>query len=311
MKVLFIDPKARKTAEFQFGITARIIALASFCLLPFVAGFGGYALAVSLLPSMVDTGEQVAELQSALKNQRKAIDNIRADAQRKVDGLSIRMAEIQARVMRLDALGERVAEVAQFDKDEFNFSTLPAMGGVFFESELSSVDIDDFQDSIAAMERTLESREQQLDVISQLLKNRDLSKQMKVEGWPVESGWISSRYGSRNDPFTGKVAAHYGVDFASKYGSPISSVAAGVVTWSGNRSGYGLTVEVSHGGGYMTRYAHTSESLVSVGQLVKKDEAIAKIGQSGRSTGPHLHFEVFKNGRNVDPASYIRRTNRS
>lgn len=309
MKILLIDKNAKRTVEYQLGTGTRMLAIASLCLLPFIFGFGGYALAVSWLPATA--GEQVGDLRLALSGQKQTISEIRAEAQRKVDALSVRVAQLQARLMRLDALGERVAEVAKFDKDEFDFNATPAVGGMSKDAAALSPSLADFETTLAHLEHTVESREQQLGVISQLLKNRDLSEQIKVDGWPVEKGWISSLFGARNDPFTGKVTPHYGIDFASKLGSPVKAVAAGVVTWSGYRNGYGLTVEVNHGGGYMTRYAHNSENVVVVGQLVKKDDAIAKVGTSGRSTGPHLHFEVFKNGRHVDPASYVHRTNRS
>lgn len=309
MKILLIDKNAKRTMEYQLGTSTRVLAIASLCLLPFIFGFGGYTLAVSWLPATAS--EQVGDLRVALSGQKQTIADIRAEAQRKVDALSVRMAQLQAQLMRLDALGERVTEVAKFDKEEFDFNTKPAVGGMDKSATALSPNLVNFETSLAQLERTIESREQQLGVLSQLLKNRDLSNQTKVDGWPVEKGWISSAYGQRNDPFTGKVSSHYGIDFASKLGTPVMSVAAGVVTWSGYRNGYGLTVEVNHGGGYLTRYAHNSETTVAVGQLVKKDDAIAKVGTSGRSTGPHLHFEVFKNGRHVDPASYVHRTNRS
>ncbi len=121
---------------------------------------------------------------------------------------------------------------------------------------------------------------------------------------------MSSRFGRRTDPFNGRVAWHEGVDFAGKLNSDIVSVAAGVVTWSEERSGYGIMVEINHGGGFSTRYAHCSENLVQVGDVVKKGQVIAKMGSSGRSTGPHVHFEVYKHGRAVDPASYIHRAAR-
>jgi len=212
--------------------------------------------------------------------------------------------------MRLDALGERIAEVADFDKDEFNFDTSPAVGG-YSDGSTSVASVDSLTPLLTSMDYGLEQREQQMGVLSELLKDRQLSEQTLVQGWPIDTGWMSSLYGRRTDPFTGKPGNHNGVDFASKYGEPVRTIAAGVVTWSGYRHGFGLTVEVNHGGGYMTRYAHSSENLVTVGQLVEKGEQVAKVGSSGRSTGPHLHFEVFKNGRNVDPAAYIRRTNRS
>ena len=115
---------------------------------------------------------------------------------------------------------------------------------------------------------------------------------------------------SRIDPISGERAWHDGADFAGREGSDILAVASGVVSWSGYRSGYGTMVEVSHGDGLSTRYAHNQQNLVDVGDLVRRGDVIALMGSSGRSTGPHVHFEVFKNGRAVDPASYVRRTHR-
>ena len=122
---------------------------------------------------------------------------------------------------------------------------------------------------------------------------------------------MSSPYGKRIDPFTGELAWHHGVDFATgELGVEIKTVASGVVTYAGERQGYGLLVEVNHGNGYETLYAHDQEVLVKACDVVKKGQIIALSGSTGRSTGPHVHFEVHKNGRVVDPASYISRTHR-
>jgi len=128
-----------------------------------------------------------------------------------------------------------------------------------------------------------------------------------VAGRPIKKGWMSSRYGKRTDPFTGRLAWHAGVDFAGKMGADIVAVASGVVTWAGPRYGYGRLVEINHGNGYKTRYAHCKELNVAVGDVVRKGDVVALMGSSGRSTGPHVHFEVYKNGRTVDPAAYIHR----
>jgi murein DD-endopeptidase MepM/ murein hydrolase activator NlpD len=121
---------------------------------------------------------------------------------------------------------------------------------------------------------------------------------------------MSSHFGRRVDPFTGRIATHEGVDFAGKLGSEIIAVGSGVVTWSSERYGYGQMVEINHGSGFMTRYAHNLENKVEVGDVVKKGQVIALMGTSGRSTGPHVHFEVYKHGRPVDPAAYIHRASR-
>ena len=128
---------------------------------------------------------------------------------------------------------------------------------------------------------------------------------------PCTRGWISSNFGRRIDPFNGDLAWHQGVDFATGVtGVDVSSVASGVVTFAGERSGYGLLVEINHGNGYESLYAHNEETLVNPGDIIKKGQIIALSGNSGRSTGPHVHFEIHKNGRVIDPASYINRTNR-
>lgn len=143
-----------------------------------------------------------------------------------------------------------------------------------------------------------------------LLAQRKIQRDVFIAGRPVKKGWMSSRFGRRTDPFNGQVAWHNGVDFAGKLKSDIVSVAAGVVTWSGPRYGYGEMVEINHGNGFTTRYAHNSENKVAIGEVVKKGQVIALMGTSGRSTGPHVHFEVYKHGRAVDPSSYIHRTHR-
>ena len=132
-----------------------------------------------------------------------------------------------------------------------------------------------------------------------------------LAGRPVDQGWIASGFGKRPDPFTGKMTFHSGVDFSTgRAGAEIKTVASGVVTWSGPRSRYGLMVEVNHGNGFATRYAHAEKLFVNVGDIVEKGESVALVGSTGRSTGPHVHFEIYKNGRVVDPAAYIHRTAR-
>ena len=153
-------------------------------------------------------------------------------------------------------------------------------------------------------------REAQFDVLAGLLSSEQLRAESTPAGRPIVSGWQSSRYGHRIDPISGQRAWHDGVDFAGKEGSEIFAVASGVVSWSGYRSGYGKMVEVAHGDGLSTRYAHNKENNVQVGDLVRRGDVIALMGSTGRSTGPHVHYEVFKHGRAVDPATYINRTHR-
>jgi len=175
----------------------------------------------------------------------------------------------------------------------------------------NSVDIQqELATMFARLDNSLNSRESQLNVLQSMLTENKLKSERMVAGRPITKGWMSSEYGMRVDPFHGNKRWHGGVDFAGRKGSDIIAVASGVVTWSGERSGYGLMVELNHSDGYITRYAHNDKNVAALGAIVKKGDVIAKMGSSGRSTGPHVHFEVFKNGRTVDPASYIRRTSR-
>jgi murein DD-endopeptidase MepM/ murein hydrolase activator NlpD len=159
---------------------------------------------------------------------------------------------------------------------------------------------------MTALDYQLDNREVQLNVLESVLMNENLQQRVYPQGRPVKSGWLSSYFGKRTDPFTGKPANHTGIDFAGQMGAEIVAVADGVVTWSGDRYGYGVMVEINHGNGYATRYAHNSENLVAVGDEVKKGQIVALMGETGRATGPNLHFEVLQNGRRVNPVKFIR-----
>lgn len=166
--------------------------------------------------------------------------------------------------------------------------------------------VSEFNAALEQLAQQVNDRARQLNVLETMLMNRHLQAEAFPAGRPVLAGWLSSKFGKRTDPFTGKREHHKGVDFAGKAGSDIIAVAAGVVTWAGERSGYGKLVEISHGNGYVTRYGHNKELLVKVGDRVDKGHRLGLMGSTGRSTGPHVHFEVIRNGKVVDPTKYIR-----
>lgn len=213
---------------------------------------------------------------------------------------------MQARLMRMEALGERVTEVADLDEGEFSFDKPAPVGGPTAASE-KPLGWSDLQSNLQGLSMQLKSRESELEVLESLLRNREYRQATVVAGRPVKWGWVSSGYGKRVDPFTGKMAWHAGIDFAGREGSDVVAVASGVVTYAGKRSGYGLLVEINHGDGYVTRYGHNESLAVHVGDIVKKGQVISHMGSTGRSTGPHVHFEVLKNGRHVDPEAYVAR----
>jgi murein DD-endopeptidase MepM/ murein hydrolase activator NlpD len=248
----------------------------------------------------------VKSLSRIFQQERVQIEDIKQDTQSGIDALAIRVGQLQSQLLRLDALGERLVDIGGLDEGEFSFETIPAIGGPEGKQSLNQPSaMPDLLSQVGKLEGTVEHRQQQLTLMEDLIMNSNLEDAVHPTGQPVRKGWISSYYGMRNDPFTGKRSKHKGIDFAGKKGSDVIAVAAGVVTWAGERKGYGNLVEINHGRGYITRYGHNSEILVEIGGRVKQGEVIAAMGSTGRSTGPHVHFEVVRNGKIVNPAKYI------
>lgn len=238
--------------------------------------------------------------------QQQELEKIRQQSHDGLNALAVHVGQLQAYVIRLDALGQRLTEMARLDKGEFDFSHPPAQGGPAQPaSALPSIKANDFLLTLEDLTRRMEDRGRQLEVLEGLLINRNLQAQMSPAGSPVASGWVSSYFGMRADPFTGGQEFHEGMDFAGKEGSDVVAAAGGMVTWAGPRHGYGELVEIDHGNGYVTRYGHNKAIHVKQGQVVKKGERLAAMGSSGRSTGPHVHYEVLRDGRPVNPAKFL------
>jgi len=249
--------------------------------------------------------EYLADWQDTVRSQQAEIAEVRRNAEADLDALALRLGQMQAQMLRLNALGERLVIQGNLDKDEFDFDAEPAVGGPGSAVATESIAYPDFLSMLEDLGAGLNDREQKLSVLETLLMSRSLSERVMPSGRPIEDGWLSSKYGKRNDPFSGKQEFHKGLDFAGKKGSEVIVVGDGVVTWAGNRSGYGNLIEVSHGNGYVTRYGHNQKNLVKAGDTVRKGQQIALMGSTGRSTGPHVHFEVLRDGKTVNPVKYI------
>jgi len=250
---------------------------------------------------------QVAEWSQKLAAQQAQIAETRRVLQDHVDALAKRVGQMNAHVIRLDALGRRLTQMANIDDREFDFGNPPAQGGPEGDAQGQAAQIPELTAMVDDLSREVERREVELGVLENVILSRNLNEQIRPGGRPVRDGWISSYFGSRSDPFTGYTAYHKGVDFAGRAGAEVVAVAAGVVTWSRERYGYGKLVEINHGNGYVTRYAHSERNLVSIGETVQKGQAVALMGSTGRATGPNLHFEVLKDGRQVNPQKFIGR----
>ena len=309
MKVIFVNSRSGGSKTVELGRWSR--ALLSLCCLGLPLGMlavGYFAGQDSEARSL--RGATLDQLQDDLAGQADDLTALQALAERRLQAMTLSLAEMQARMTRLDALGQHLTAMADLEQGEFDFSQPPAIGGPLtgeFNVEFTTTDL---SSELARFEDRIADREQQIEILESLLSNRKLQAQGFLSGRPVKKGWISSFYGQRIDPFTGLTSMHRGLDFAGKEGSEIVAVAAGVVTWTGRQAGYGEMIEISHGDGFVTRYAHNKQNLVEPGDVVRKGDTIALMGSSGRATGAHVHYEVYKHGRSVDPATYVARTPR-
>jgi murein DD-endopeptidase MepM/ murein hydrolase activator NlpD len=240
-----------------------------------------------------DIALQQADVSSAIE--RSKLD---------LDALAMRLGQIQARADRLDALGKHLSADPRFADGEFDFGVPPPIGGNS-PTQARSYKVSEFVQILEQLEARLADRVPKLEALSLALSNRDLIKRLRPRTRPVFGGWISSRFGYRSDPKSGERVFHRGTDFAARKGTKVFASADGVVTESQRRTGYGNTVQISHADGFVTRYAHHTENLVSVGDFVRQGQAIALVGATGRTTGTHLHYEVSKNGESVDPQKFF------
>lgn len=307
MNVVIFGKGFGKTRQVNLsGRSATAFAMLIVGTLSCAAFAGGYWFSAHT-GSGVSLGE-VASLSDELAVQKSAIKTTRQETEDTLDALAIRIGQMNARIIRLDALGRRLTDMADLSDGEFDFDSAPAIGGPEEPYATgSNVAVPEVLAAMTELDSQLNNREAQLGVLESVLMNQNLSERVYPKGRPVKAGWMSSYFGKRTDPFTGKQANHRGVDFAGKSGAEIVTVADGVVTWSSPRYGFGKLVEINHGNGYSTRYAHNSENLVAVGEEVKKGQIVALMGETGRATGPNLHFEVLRNGQRVNPVTFIRK----
>ncbi|WP_027850247.1 M23 family metallopeptidase [Marinospirillum insulare] len=307
MNLIFCSSK--HSSSRSVNLSSKLLALV-FALVFFIpAAIGG-----SLVYWWVDHNERQMKdhankmWQQELNEQRAEVELVKRQSIEKIDALTPKVGELQARLMRLDALGKRLTSVANLG-DEFDFDQPPPMGGPEYVYEEGSAYTDsELMETLDSLTNKIEQRQQQLELIHSLLTKRSFADQVYIAGRPIERGWMSSTFGRRSDPFTGRTSWHGGIDFAGKENSNVLATGAGVVVHSAARGGFGNLVEIDHGDGYLTRYAHLNDFVVSKGDIVKRGDTVGLMGCTGRCTGPHVHYEVLRNGRAVDPIRYVSRS---
>ncbi|OGT84565.1 MAG: hypothetical protein A3H91_13200 [Gammaproteobacteria bacterium RIFCSPLOWO2_02_FULL_61_13] len=302
MRIIFLPGSRRKSLSVSLGPVVGVLLMISVTAGLGAAFYGGlhYALVHTqdIRNSLRDAAGSVWKKE--LEAQIEIVGRTRIEAEKSLDAMAGRVSILQGHVLRLDALGSRLAAMADLDM-EFGVDNPPGMGGPAPTVAQQSLGAGDFLSTLADLERDLQDKSDKLSALESIMMARSLKEQTHPKGTPVADFWMSSAFGFRTDPLTGKREFHSGVDFAGPTGSSITAVAAGIVIWSGPRLGYGNLVEISHGSGYVTRYGHNSKNLVGVGDKVKKGEIIALMGASGRTTGTHVHFEVVRNGEYLNP----------
>ncbi len=308
MKIILLTKSHAAPRCIDLGSRRGLLRIGTLAAAAVILCMGaGFGLAVLTVDPRVAAIEDLASMRALIDYQRTVLDDVETRSRRDVDALTLQLGQLRAQAARLNALGDRLTQAGKLDDGEFDFGAEPALGGpeevLVAGAAPLPLDAD-----IESMRVEFERQEAQLGVLENLLFDRKIDNALLPAGMPVAHGYIVSGYGTRSDPITGRQAVHLGVDFDVPLGSDVLAVAEGVVSYSGMRAGYGYTVEIDHGNGYMTRYAHNSRNVVEAGSRVHVGDVVAKVGSTGRSTGPHCHFEVWLNGRPVNPMAYVRST---
>ncbi len=274
----------------------KVFASAGFASIMAVMLLVGYLLGMSVTQSSA-----LAKWRNEIADHYHRISKM---GQAEIRLLASKSGYLEARLIRMEVIGKRLVAVHDLSPEEFDFQYNPGVGGKI--SDTGRINSPQLAQSFDRLNSRLEETELQLAILLDLIDRNTLKREMLPKGWPVSKGWISSKYGYRISPFSGRREFHAGIDIAGQYENKIYSIGSGVVKRSGHYGNYGNIVEIDHGNGYVTRYGHNQVNLVNEGEVVKQRDIIALMGGSGRSTGPHLHFEVIKHGRKIDPAKYLR-----
>ncbi len=307
MKILLLrDSTAKKGTVCISGHRLVLGGALVLVAMPILAGLASYWIVASIdrsLNPFVDPQYRIA-VETRVNEQENEIVKTREYVRQHMDVLGRRIGSLQAQVSRINAVEQRIAESSGIDLQDFQFDQDPPVGGSDVAADMDSEEVD-IENAIVAIEQELSLRESELSAVDFLLSRKNLESQQTPAGWPVRNGWVSSSFGNRMHPMTGKKQFHRGVDIPGKPGSQVLAVADGVVTRSEKNGQYGWLVEIDHGDDYVTLYSHNRSNSVEEGQTVVKGQTIGLVGSTGRSTGPHVHFEVKKKGRHINPVKYL------
>ena len=302
MQIILISDRLAKAKSVNLS-AMHLVGLALFSL----ALLCGSTAAVYWLTLRYAADFKIPVLQQlVVAAQESEAERARAFVQQNLNAMALKLGEMQAQLTRLDALGERVSSLAGIRPQEFRFSEAPGLGGAAPTlMPPQNLSLAEFGEKLALVSRQVENRNDMLGVLEAQLFETAVKKKLLPTMMPVEAPYQASSFGKRIDPFTGQWAMHEGIDFLADIGSPVVAAAAGVVQFAGFHPQYGFMIDIDHGGDLVTRYAHLSKLFVKEGDVVMRGKRLALSGSTGRSTGPHLHFEVRFRGMAQNPAKFL------
>ena len=300
MNIILVSDSLAKSRSISLSQTQVLLIALGILLSGFVLAMATYMVTMKFAVDL--RNPYLKSLLAALhKDELKRSEAMTRD---NLNALATKVGELQARILRLDAFGERLAKAVGIKPSEFRFDEKPGQGG---PSPLAARDLSvaEFQQMLDEMSRILDDRGDKFGVLDSFLMDDRLARKTVPTTLPVAMGYFSSNYGYRIDPITGRNSFHTGVDLIAPTGTPVVAAAGGVVATVGFVPEYGNIVEIDHDNGLTTRYAHLSRSQVKVGDVVMKGQSIAHVGMTGRTTGPHLHFEVREKGIPLNPNKFL------
>ncbi|SFE97723.1 M23 family metallopeptidase [Nitrosomonas sp. Nm166] len=303
MNIIFISNKSERARKITLT-GKRIALLISIFILITIA----LALILNFISLRYADRIDAPLLRAVLVNpQEERHQKIQTHLQDNLNVMASKLGQMQAQLLRLDALGERLVESSGIKSRDFLFDVTPGQGGAHSDFPSEELTFSEFNHKLQELSKILDERTDKLSALESLLRRDRLTKYVLPSAMPVETDWYSSGYGYRIDPFTGKKAFHEGVDFSAEIGTPIKAAAGGVVVYSDRHPEYGNMIEIDHGDDLVSRYAHASKRLVRLGQVVLQGEKIAEVGNTGRSTGAHLHFEIRHKDKPLNPSRFLKK----
>lgn len=315
MKVICISRDGARRASFSLNPITHLVLPASLVALLIIGLSVNQMLGLYRLDNTPQysslTADEVEKILSTLNQQMSTVNEIKKTYSTytvDVDTLAVRLGNLEAEIVRLNALAKRVVNRAKLDPNEFSLDQAPPRGGLdedYTPAAVPKLTTSELLGSFEIMESQMGQQQALLEGLYQVLEGKALDEVVMPSSRPVKLGYVSSHFGFRRDPFNGGARLHKGMDYAGPRGTAVYAVAGGVVSFVGHKGGYGIVLEIDHGNGLMSRYAHLDQALVEAGNIIQKSDHVALLGSTGRSTGPHLHLEILQNGQAIDPQTYL------